>query len=301
MAFTDIIVATMLAMVGISYYLGVALATLSPTRRLRSVGTDMLEDSGTTIAILVFIAGIIVAVDFVFQAVYGALGAAAGAEVAYDVVLTWVGNELTLVFAGMLRIEMIPILLESLEASGYSFGVFSILAGFLRRQMAPWSTIFNLYGMSLSLLRAWILFVRYAWLVLLFVGALIYTFPVRIGRTAGGWLMAIAVSFYTLLPLTGVFVDIMTVVVFSDIFQKFQMAAEDVYTYILANQATENIEGFTAYIVSGLTSSIGDFGTIMIIRFILVGLYFAIVTGVMFSFSRVFGAGGRRIRLPGMM
>lgn len=295
MGFADAVVAMIVALTGISYYIGVFLTSTASSQRIRNVGKEMLEDSGTSIALLAFIAGIFAVVDSVFRLVYGT-----GAEGAYESAFTWIDNELTLVLTGMLRIKMIPILLESLEATGYGFGVFGILARFIERQMTLWSVLFQTYGASLSLIRAWVIFMRYGWIVLLLTGALIYTFPASIGRTAGGWIMSISITFYALLPMMGVFVEIMTAVTFSEIFQTFQMSAENVYTYILANKATENPENIAAYVVSGLTSGIGDFGTIALLRFIFIGLYFAIIGGVMFTLSRALGATGRRVRLPGL-
>lgn len=295
MGFADTVVVTIVALTGISYYIGVFLVSIAPSQRIRNMGKEMLGDSGTSIALLVFIGGFVAVIDSIFQLAYGI-----GAEGSYELGLKWIDNELTLVLTGMLRIKMIPILLQSLEATGYGFGVFGVLAGFIDRQMLPWSLLFQAYGISLSLIRAWTIFMRYGWIVLLLTGALLYAFPASIGRLSGSWLMSMAITFYVLLPMMGFFVEIMTAVMFSEIFQTFQMSAESVYTYILANKATANPENLVAFVVSGLTSGIGDFGTIALLRFIFVGLYFAIISGVMFTLSRALGATGRRVRLPGL-
>lgn len=294
MGFAEITVAIIAVMLGISYYIGVLLVSIAPSQRIRNVGKEMLEDSGTSIVLLVFITGFFTIASSLFRMVYGT-----GADAAYDLTLNWINNDLTLVLSGMLQVSMIPILLKSLDATGLGYGVFSILASFIERTLAPWNELFSAYGALLSLLRAWVIFMRNGWLILLLTGALIYTFPARIGRIAGGWIMSMSIAFYALLPFTGVFVDIMTAISFSQILQTFHMGAENVYTYILANKATENVEGFVTYVISGLTSMIGDFGTIVFLRFIFTMLYLAIINGVTFSLSRALGATGRRLRLPG--
>lgn len=295
LGFADMAVATMVVLIGLTYYIGVFLVSLTPSQRIRNVGKDMLEDAGTSIALLVFIGGIFVITDSIFRLVYGM-----GSDGAYDLTLNWVNNELTLVLEAMLRVEMIPILLRSFEATGYGFGVFGILANFVEKQMAPWNVLFETYGATLSSIRAWVIFMRNGWVVLLLTGALLYTFPASIGRMAGSWIMSIAISFYALLPMMGVFVEIMSTVTLSQIYQTFQMSAEDVYTHILANKMIENPENIIGYVISGLTSGIGDFGTIVLLRFTFIGLFFAIISGVTSTLSRALGATGRRMRLPGL-
>jgi hypothetical protein len=143
------------------------------------------------------------------------------------------------------------------------------------------------------------IFIRYSWLILLFAGALIWTFPAKIGRIAGSWIMSMSIVYYALLPLMWVFVDLMTVVSLADIIGKFQTTAEEAYLTILANKTAEDPEAMIATIISGLFSGIGDVGTILLLRLIFTGLFFILISATIFSLARSLGATGRRLRLPG--
>ena len=266
-----------------SYYLGLALAVLPHAHRgLKEAGIEMAQDAGTAIALSAIVVLLASGVDAVFR--FMGFG---GLREAFDQFSRWISSELFLVLGSMYYFEALPILADAADAfDPTGSGAFGVLASYLRIGITPWRMILSGYAMMLALIQMWANFIVSQWIVLLVIGAIIFALPARIGRIAGGWLIALALAYLFFLPFMGFFVDGMTGIVMVDV--KRFLAAK------LEGGATDPWAALT------MLFSAYDLSTLIIVRLIFSSLYLTFIFAGAWGLARQLGAAVRRPRLPGV-
>lgn len=174
----------------LTYYLGVLIYSLPiPIYSLKKWGPMMIRDS-----ILVFV--LLVSIDFIKRSVM---------SIADIIGSNWTGfytwNDITLEFLAEQRLMLI-VYYTAFRALKAIILYGDILGPLIR--LVSYNIIF------LYTVRFLGYFFQTYWFSLVAMGIMFIALPFRIGRSAGAWLIAIAITFYIGLPLLPVFIQLAT-------------------------------------------------------------------------------------------
>jgi len=224
----------------------------------------MIGDSGVTIFLVLFLMSFYWLYDLLLRMIFpAAVGNVHAGDYLYTQALNWVEGEKFGLFFIMLGLNLLPILIRSLDALGF-FGIFGLLAELVSIGIMPWMMISTIYVITISLLSFWIKMIQLYWPVLLFFGAFMYSWPKRLGRMAGGWMMATALGYYISTPFIGWFVDGLT-----------GTTLQNSVEYQKAIQVTANTPQDLQASWSVISAS-NDFGAFLVVRFTLFAVYLAL-------------------------
>jgi len=262
---------------GLGYYIGcILVATPHAHKGLRIAGFEMIGDAGVTIFLTLFLMSFYWIYDLFLRMLFpAAAGQVHAGDYLYSQALGWIEGEKSSLFFVMLGLNIIPILLRSLEALGF-FGIFSLLAELVSIGITPWMFVATIYTIAISLLSFWAKMIQVYWPVLLFFGAFMYSWPKRIGRMAGGWMMATALGYYIATPFIGWFVDGLTGTTIENSveYQRVLQASADTPQDLQASWA--------------LISACNDFGAFLVVRFTLIVIYLTLTLFLSRSLVDVF-------------
>ncbi len=174
----------------LTYYLGVLIYSLPiPIYSLKKWGPMMIRDS-----ILVFI--LLVSIDFIKKSITSIADLMGSSWTGF---YTW--NDATLDFLAEQRLMLI-VYYTAFRALKAIILYGDILGPLIR--LVSYNIIF------LYTIRFLGYFFQTYWFPLIAMGIMLIALPFRIGRSAGAWLIAIAITFYIGLPLLPVFIQLAT-------------------------------------------------------------------------------------------
>jgi hypothetical protein len=269
------IIGIIYALVGIGYYLGCALITApSAHRGAKEAGWEMIRDSSTAVVVMAIAFFFMAIVDVVFRAVFRAPIGENAAGIAYSKLTSWLEGEKWGMFWAALKIEALPILLDAIDALLPTGGGFlDLIASFLRTAYMPWRILVASYTTALALVDYWANFLYSGyWILFLMFGALIYSIPKRIGRSAGAWLFAIGATYYIMLPFMPFFIDGLAGTITESLMQFPDKPPEDIISARI------------------LLMGLYDYNTMLLLRFVLFLLYQLFIVSATLTIARTMGA-----------
>jgi hypothetical protein len=236
----------------------------------------MIQDSIGSLTLLVFVFGFIALWSFVMDLLFPTYIFGFPVPNPYAAATTYAGAEAWLVLerAGAetfgVLLGAIPIGLQSFDKLWFTFGVPGLVSSWVSNWITPWTGAVNIYVLLLSFLLLWVRFIGPPgnfWAVFMVTGAFFHSFPLRIGRVVGAWLIAVPVSYLVAIPFLPGFVDTFT--------QSIQ-AAMTASLVVTATQQLWSLFTTGSFDFNTVTQMLLTFvnpGTIIVVRLILVGVY----------------------------
>jgi hypothetical protein len=283
-----VLVGLALLFIVLNYYAGILLATTPFLTRvktpkawrsrptLQNAGWVMIMDSIGSLTLLVFVMGFMALWSFVMDVLFPTYIWGFPVPNPYAATTTYAKAEAWLIVEraaaetfGVL-LNAIPIGLQSFDKLWFTFGLPGLVSGLVSNWIAPWTSAVSIYVLMLSFLLLWVQFIGPPgnfWAVFMITGSFFHSFPARIGRVVGAWLIAVPVSYLVAIPFLPGFVD------------TFTQNIHDAMAASLAVTATQQLwslltaGSFDFNTITQLLLTFVNPGTIIVVRLILVGVY----------------------------
>ena len=283
-----VLVALAFLLIALNYYAGILLASIPFLTRvktpkawrsrptLQNAGWVMIQDSVGSLTFLVFLFGFMALWSFIMDALFPTyfFGIPVPNPYAATDAYAWAGNwllaERDAAEAFGVLVGAIPIGIQSLDKLWFTFGVPGLVSSFVSNAISPWTTAVNVYVLLLSFLLLWVRFIGPPgnfWAVFMIIGAFFHSFPARIGRVAGAWLIAVPISYLVAIPFLPGFVGTFTTTVQDALANSLQTTlAQEAWKFF-----TTGSFGFNTIMELVLTNI--NPATTLVVRLIFVGLY----------------------------
>jgi hypothetical protein len=286
------LVALAFLLIALNYYGGLLLASVPFLTRvktpkawrsrptLQNAGWVMIQDSIGSLTLLIFVFGFMALWSFIMDVLFPTyfgwcpfcipVPNPYAATDTYASAGNWLLTERGAAEAFGVLMGAVPIGIQSLDKLWFTFGVPGLVSSFVSNAISPWTTAVNVYVLLLSFLLLWVKFIGPPgnfWAVFMIVGAFFYSFPARIGRVVGAWLIAVPISYLVAIPFLPGFVDTFTTTV--------QDALANSLNTTLAQEAWKlfTTGSFDFNTVTELVLTNINPATTLLVRLIFVGMY----------------------------
>ncbi len=195
------------AFVCVSYYAGIMLISLPiPHRGVKKAGRALVEEGVTSAILLASVPLIPTIMTFVSSLLYGE----GAIDRAYEDLYVWLSNTSSYcVVANMIIAESLGLVGKLDSRIGWwmpGVGIFGSLSSQIMDVIEPWLSAVTDIQLFCELLKRVALILQSNWLVLVYLGALLFSVPKGVTRGAAATIISTAISYYLLFPLIPIFV-----------------------------------------------------------------------------------------------
>jgi hypothetical protein len=266
---------------------------------MRRAGFELIVDSYEAVFLFSLLVGLFLSGEAILEFVYppfcymaecACWGPHAIKDVCYctsctpgwEASLAWLGKEKTDVILVITELSAPKSLLDAIAAlvpgvPGLSYAVHAVISetkSIYELAVAPINNMLMAYALTLIGIDYLLNFLKTYWWQLVFLGAVLWTVPARIGRVAGSWMIAFPLTFYFGFPglrlFLGWFAD------YESLLLAFNATALGNIAKALVSANIFDVPG----IIGNLLQAGNDFAGYMVLRTIALALYMMLLTAI---------------------
>ena len=195
------------AFVCVSYYAGIMLLSLPiPHRGVKQAGRALVEEGGTSAVLLASVPLIPTLVSFVSSILYGE----GAIDRAYEDLYVWLSSTASYcTLANTVMAESLALIARLDSAIGWwmpGVAVFGNISAQIMDVIEPWTGLVAATQLFCEMMKRVAIIIQANWLVLLYIGALLFAVTKGVTRGAGATIISTVITYYVMLPLLPSFV-----------------------------------------------------------------------------------------------